>query len=94
MPIEELRRALPCHVTGQCSSGRLAQIDQNETVECVRKPGVDVEGEHAPAEFHVLADEDRHSFAVRLEVGDGVGQVLQVAQQPRQHARVPIPSAT
>src|SRR5262249_6940451 len=68
------------HVGLKAGGIGVAQIHQDQTVQNVGEVFVHIESEQLPAEFEVLAQQDRKTFAVALDFGDGSRHLFHVEQ--------------
>src|SRR4051794_27323849 len=77
---EELCGFLPAEITFKKLGFGLRQVDNDETVEHVRKLAVDTEAEQLPAELQVLTQQDGHTDVCSFHVGDCGCEVVDVEQ--------------
>ncbi len=85
---QEARRAFFSQVLFELRAAHFHKIDDYQAIDDVGKRAVDVEGEHLAAAVQVLAEQDGDAFSIGLQIGDGVGKVLDIVEQIGQHARV------
>src|SRR5580700_3509643 len=88
MQLQEAGSAFFSQVLFELRAAHFHEIDEHQAVYDVGKCAIDVEGQHFAAAVEVLAQEDGNAFAVGLQVGDGVGKVVDVIEQVGQHAGV------
>src|ERR1700742_2709887 len=69
---------LAAHVSGEDGSVSLAEIDHDQPIENVGEFAVHVEAKQLATDFRVLAKKDRQSFAVDFNVGDRLGELLEI----------------
>lgn len=77
MKIAEGCQAL-AHVAFQNTRSGLTEIYDDQAVDYVGKFTVQIEGYQFVSHLGVLTDQDRDSFAVFFEVGDGFGEFVQI----------------
>ena len=85
----ELGDSFAAHVALQ--NGRLgfSQVDQHQSVEYIGEFSIYVEAQEFAADLRVLPEKDRKAFAVALNIGDGLGEFVKIAQGFTGGAAVP-----
>src|SRR5271167_1412617 len=73
-------QAILTHIAGKDGGIAAAEIHKYEAVEDIGEVAVDVEADEASSEFGVMFEQNGDGFAVAFDVGDGVGEFLQVAE--------------
>src|SRR5438270_13287580 len=90
MMLDKLRCALAAQVFLQRFAVAIAQIDDDQPVQCVRKASIDVECEHFAAHFQVLFEQNWDPFAVKFEFRNGTRKLFRVANEPVKGANIPM----
>lgn len=64
------------------------RVDHDETVHDVGKRAVDIERQHLAAAVQILAQQRRDAFSIGLQIGHGVGKLLDIVEKIGQQPRI------
>jgi len=92
----KLRDGFAAHVALQHGRLGFAQVDQHESVQYIREFAVDIEAEEFSADSSVLPQENGKSLAVELDIGNRLGEFVEITQGFADCSAVPLaePSRT
>jgi hypothetical protein len=76
----KLRDGFAAHVALQHGRLGFAQVDQHQSVQYVREFAVDIEAQEFAADFSVLPQENGKSLAVELDIGNRLGEFVEITQ--------------
>ena len=81
MQTPEPNCVLSTHIAFEDIGIGLAQINHDETIENVGKLPVHVEAEQLSANFGILPQKNRKTFAVGFDIGDRFGKFIEIAER-------------